>query len=145
LSDAREETQGAGGDAGALRQRLEQAAEGLRYVSEADHPFDFVSFPDATAADLAPERFAAVVGTPGAPVQEVPLDRFFAGQIDHVDPADAVSMAEVPRFRALKDALRTRLPDLRVLRVGSVEMDCYLVGSVKPTGLAGLHTLAAET
>jgi hypothetical protein len=132
-------------DAAAARQRLEQAAGSLRYVSEADHPFDFVSFPDAPADALTAGRFAAVVGRATDRVEEVDLDRFFTGQIENVDPADAVSMAEVPPFRALKAALRATLPDLRVFRVGGVAMDCYLVGSVAPRGIAGLHTQALET
>jgi hypothetical protein len=129
----------------AVRQALERAAGGLRYVSEADHPFDFVSFPGAPADALSPGPFAAAVGRAGERVEEVALDRFFAGHIEEVDPSDAVSVALAPRFRALKDALREQLPDVRVLRVGSVVMDCYLVGSVAPAGLAGLHTKVLET
>jgi hypothetical protein len=128
-----------------VRAPLVAAAGDLRYMSEADNPFDFVTFPSATAADLSPERFAALVGKPGAHVEEVTLDRFFAGMIERADPADAVSVALVPRFQALKNTLRATLPDLRVFRVGEVTLECYVVGTAPGGGLAGLHTQALET
>jgi hypothetical protein len=128
-----------------LRAELTTAAEGLRYVSEADHPFDFVSYPNAPADALTPQRVAEIVGKPGAPVEEVPLERFFAGMIESADPADAATQALVPRFRALRELLRRRMPDVRVFRVGQVEMECYLLGTVQSGGVAGLHTQALET
>ena len=129
----------------ALRTELNTTADGLRYVSEADHPFDFVAFPDAPPDALSVERIAAVVGKPGAPVEEVTLERFFSGMIESADPADAATQALVPRFRTLRDQLRERMPDVRAFRVGQVEMDCYLLGTVPSGGIAGLHTQALET
>ncbi len=126
----------------ALRAELEAAAAGLRYVSEADHPFAFVSLPGA-APDAA--SVAAAAGRAGATAEEVPLERFFAGQVEDADPGDPASAALVPRFRALRDLLRARLPDARAVRVGGPpEWECFLVGSVDG-GVAGLRTVALET
>ena len=129
----------------AVRAELQAAAGDLRYMSEADHPFDAVAYPAATADALTPERVAALVGSTAAEVEEVPLDRFFAGMIEDADPADPVSQALVPRYRALRDALRQRMADVRVFRLGKVDMDCYILGTVPGGGIAGLHTKALET
>ncbi|HEX8394268.1 MAG TPA: nuclease A inhibitor family protein [Longimicrobium sp.] len=130
-------------DVSALRAELESAASGLLYGSEGDYPFDFVAYPGATAADLAPERIGAVLGKPGEIAEEVPLERFFRHHVDG-DPNDPVGVAASGRYRALRDLLAQRLPDLRVFRLGRVQVECYLLGSV-PGGLAGLHTTAIET
>jgi hypothetical protein len=124
------------------RARLEQAAQGLLYTSESDYPFDYVSLPGAGAA-VTPEQFAALVGKAGQPAQEIDLERFFARHIDRVDAADGPSMALVPRYQALKAAL-AGLGSVRVFRVGSVTIDCYVVGAT-PAGLQGLHTVSVET
>lgn len=114
------------------RTRLERAAEGLVYLSEGDAPFQYV-------------EFAALPAPAGARVEEVTLERFFRGHIEEVDPSDATSVALRDRYAALRDTIREVLPDVRVYRVGEVEIRCYLVGSAPGGGLAGLMTTAWET
>jgi hypothetical protein len=125
------------------RARLEAAAEGLVYLSEGDAPFTFVELGAADA--LTPQSFAALAGSPGAPVEEVSLDRFFAGHIEESDPGDATAQSLVPRYRALRDALRETLTDVRVFRVGRMELRCYAVGRTPQGTVAGLVTTAWET
>jgi hypothetical protein len=129
----------------AFRADLASAADGLRYLSEADHPFDAVAFPGAGADALNPDRVAQLVGSTATDVEEVPLDRFFAGMIENADPADPVGQALVPRYKALRDTLRQRMPDVRVFRLGRTDMDCYVLGTFPGGGIAGLHTTALET
>jgi hypothetical protein len=116
-----------------LRRRLEGAAAGLVYLSEGEAPFAYV---EPTEAELHPD---------GARVEEVSLDRFFAGHIEESDPNDPVAQAHVERFRALKQALRESLEDVRVLRVGEVEIRCFIVGRTASGDLAGLATTAWES
>ncbi|MBD0319044.1 MAG: nuclease A inhibitor family protein [Gemmatimonadetes bacterium] len=125
------------------RARLEAAAEGLVYLSEGDAPFEFVEL--GAAGTLTPESFAALAGSPGAPVEEVPLDRFFAGHIEESDPGDPTAQSLVPRYRALRDALRETLSDVRVFRIGEMELRCYTVGRTPAGTIAGLVTTAWET
>lgn len=129
----------------ALRQALERAADGLLYLSEGEAPFEFVRLP-APTGPLTPESFRALVGAPAsAPVSEITVERFFHPMTEGVDPADAAAQELVPRYRALEDVLRTSLPDLRVFRVGKIEIRCYLVGTAPDGALAGLATTAYET
>lgn len=129
----------------ALRETLEHASEGLLYLSEGEAPFAFVELP-TPASPLTPESFRSLLGAPAdAPVAETTLDNFFRPMIEGVDPADAAVQALVPRYRALKETLAQALPDVRVFRVGTVEISCYLVGTAPDGALAGLATTAYET
>jgi hypothetical protein len=103
------------------------------YVSEGDAPFVYV---EPAELELHP---AAVR------VEEVSLERFFAGHIQESDPHDPVARAQVERFRALRETLRDSLRDVRVIRVGEVEIRCYLVGRTASEDLAGLATTAWES
>ena len=132
----------------ALRERLERAAEGLLYTSETDAPFEYVSAPrrggaggELTAAEVA----ALFAGGDGGPVGERTLDKFFARHIERVDPHDAASVALVPRYEALKAALRESLGSVRAVRVGAVEVRCFVVGLDARGDVAGLATRAVET
>jgi hypothetical protein len=127
-----------------VRAELERVAAGLLYTSEGDYPFDVVYWAGADAASLSPAGFAALAGRAGETVQEVSLDQFLARHIERVDPADSVSVALVPRYQALKDALRAGLPQLHVFRIGGSEIDCWVVGSAEG-GIAGVHTKSLET
>ncbi|HVE78700.1 MAG TPA: nuclease A inhibitor family protein [Gemmatimonadaceae bacterium] len=129
------------------RQRLEAAAEGLLYASEADEPFAFVAFPAAERSDapLTPQAFARLAGAPEARVEAMDLDTFLARHLDRSDPADAEARRQRPRWRRLATALRETLDDVRVYRVGEVEVGCYVVGWTADGVLAGLRTVAVET
>src|SRR5215208_3822260 len=128
----------------ALRERLERAADGLLYTSEIDVPFEYVCAArraGASAAAAPPDarEVAALFGAGGdEPLGERTLDDFFARHIERVDPADGPSMALVPRFEALKAALRESLRDARAVRVGKVEVRCYVVGLDARGDVAGL-------
>lgn len=103
------------------------------YVSEGDAPFVYV---EPTELELHPA---------GVRVEEVSLERFFAGHIQESDPSDPVAQAQVERFRALQQTLRESLRDVRVIRVGEVEIRCYIVGRTASGSLAGLATTAWES
>ena len=128
-----------------LRAELEGAGRGLLYLSEGEAPFEYVELPGASAADLTPARFAALLGAPaGTAVTEQSLDQFLSGHLEASDPAAPVPQAQRGAFAALKALLERRLAGVRVLRVGAVEIRCYLVG-VSDGAVAGLATTAFET
>jgi hypothetical protein len=143
------------------REHLERAAAGLLYSSESDYPLQFFSLPCAGEGDLTPAGFLVRLGVSqqfidefNVPidrlVEERPLDGFFPSSADlagyyGTDPSDPKVVAESKRFRRLEAALRKRLKGVRVLRVGYVEIRCYIVGRTVDGDLAGLVTTAIET
>lgn len=129
-----------------LKARLEAAAGGLFYTSEGDAPFEYVELGTADGSALTAESFGRLAGVaPGVRVEEVTLERFFEGHIEASDPADPQGLALRDRYRALRETLRGSLADVRVFRVGEVEIRCYLVGRADDNAIVGLATTAWET
>ena len=123
------------------------AAEGLVYTSESDRPFEWFELPGGAAGwPYDAGEFARRIGAAaGAPVEERTLDRFFKPHIETVDPLDTRAQGIRPRYEALKKLLATRLDEVRVFRVGRIEIDCFVVGSDGHGNLAGVRTVAVET
>ena len=131
-----------------LRERLERATEGLVYSSEGDHPFRFITL-DVLPSDWPPAagEFAAMIGAgEGDPVEESDIHQLLARHVERADPLDAGAQALRSRYDALRNSLRTELQDLRVFRVGRVQVRCFALGVDPASGrVAGLETLAIET
>jgi hypothetical protein len=134
-------------DTSDLRPRLEDAAEGLVYTSESDRPFEWFELAGGAAGwPYGAGEFARRIGAAaGAPVEERTLDRFFKPHIETTDPYDTRAQEIRPRYEALKKLLATSLRDVRVFRVGRIEIGCYVVGADGGGNLAGLRTVAVET
>jgi len=129
-----------------VRERLESAAEGLLFISESESPFEYEELPADTPAALTPDSVRAALGEPEeTPVEETSLDRFLSGHIERADPADPVAQENVGRFRALKQALTESLSEVKVFRVGEVEVRYHVLGRTPDGRIAGLAASALET
>lgn len=130
-----------------LKAEIEKAAEGLLYTSESDRPFEWFELAGgAQGWPYGVDEFARRIGAPAdAPLEERELDRFFRPHIEGVDAIDTRSMEIRPRFEALKRLLASRLREVRVFRVGRIEIDSYVVGDAGGGTLAGVRTVAVET
>lgn len=129
-----------------LRARIESAAEGLLYTSESDRPFDWFFLPGGAAGwPYGAEEFARRAGLAAEQPEERTLDRLLAPHIERSDPSDARMQEVRPRYEAVKQTLRESVAEVRVFRLGSVEVHCYAVGDDGRGNLAGLHTVAVET
>jgi len=145
----------------ALREELEKAAAGLNYSSESDYPFRFFTLPAEDETDLTPQGFLSRIGVSQQFIDEVslPIDRlveertldgFFPTDDDlaeyyGIDASDPKIVSESKRFRKLETVLKKRLHGVKVLRVGQVEIRCYIAGLDEDGNIAGLVTTAIET
>lgn len=128
------------------RERVESAAEGLLFISETESPFEYEELPGNAPPELTADAVRAALGEPeGTPASELSLDRFLAGHIEEADPADPVAQENVGRFRALKQALAESLADVRVFRVGDVQVRYHALGRTPDGRVAGLSASALET
>ena len=73
------------------------------------------------------------------------VDNFFAIATQEEDWHDEEERETVQRFQNLVNVLKQNLSQLQVYRVGSVEIDAYIVGITNGSGLAGLSTKLVET
>ncbi len=129
--------------ADALRATLDAASSRLLYPSETDAPIRALS-PDAVTHMPSIDDFADVIGMTARPsVRAEPFEAF----MQPLTSSDANTPSEqlrAARFRSLERALRAQLTDLRVYRVGTVDVRVYVVGLTACGELAGVETTALE-
>ncbi|MEG4218842.1 nuclease A inhibitor family protein [Microcoleus sp. Pol14C6] len=123
--------------------QLKQASEGLLFGSETDAPFKVISWP--IQEELTPAKLLQLTNhPPDAPLEIVSVEEFFDVANAEEDWHDEEERETVQRFQNLVSILKQNLSQLQVYRVGSVDIDAYIVG-VTPGGLAGLSTKLVET
>lgn len=130
-----------------LRNKIEAAASDLVYSSESDRPFEWFFLDDgATGWPYDGTELAKRLGVPATTrIEERSLDDFFRRHIETSDPYDVRAQQIRPRYEALKEVLRSTLHNPRVVRMGSIEVRCFIVGADRDGNLAGLSTIAIET
>jgi hypothetical protein len=130
-----------------LREELERASSGLVYSSESDRPFEFFSqrYPGKSGAPSAAD-FARLIEAPSEELVEVrSLEKFFARHTTTSDPYDGEAQKIRPRYEELVRVISRNLRDVKVYRVGKIEVSCYIAGLDADGNLAGLKTVAVET
>jgi hypothetical protein len=124
---------------------LTRSAEGLFYMSESDYPLEPVRLEGAD--EPGPERLRALAGA-GADsrVETRSLEEFFR-------PAAAARMPvggtnDAPRAASFQGVVRTleeNLEDIRVYRIGEINIPVYILGRSASGNWLGLSTRIVET
>ena len=124
--------------------QLKQASKGLLFLSESDAPFEVINWP--AQGELTPAKLLQLTNhPPDAPLEVVTVDEFFAIAPQEEDWHDEEERETVKRFQHLMSVLKHNLSQLQVFRVGSINIDAYIVG-VTPSGdWTGLSTKLLET
>ena len=124
--------------------QLQKASNGLLFLSETDAPFEVVHW--SAQGELTPAQVLQLTEhPPDAPVELRTVDQFFAIATAEEDWHDQDERETVQRFQNLVSILKQNLSQLQVYRVGSIDIDAYVVG-VTPSGeWAGLATKLVET
>ena len=126
-----------------LINQLRQASEGLFWMSEADYPFEAFVWEETT---ITPEQLKATTGhSPDTSVETVGVDKFFCHCTTEQDWHNEEEKAEVKRYQALLETLKSNLKDIQVYRLGKVEVEIYIIGKTPSGHLLGLSTKAVET
>jgi hypothetical protein len=129
-----------------LEQILTEAAKDLLYPSESDYPFEYFEW-DLSEGNPLTDALVRKYTSRGsdAPVKEVSFTDFFGRLTEVRDWYGEEEKATVERFAVLRDRLSQLLADLRVFRVGTVEIDVYIVGKSPSGKWVGLRTKSVET
>jgi hypothetical protein len=124
--------------------QLQQASEGLLFLSETDAPFEVITW--QTPGELTPAKLLQLTNhPPDAPVKVVSVDDFFAIATAEEAWHDEEKEETVKRFQHLVSILKQNLSQLQVYRVGSIEIDVYIMGMTPGGEVAGLSTKLVET
>ncbi len=127
----------------AIANLLKTASADLRFMSESDYPFELVLW--SAAREATPENLLQHMGKPpGTLVKVVDLDSFFSSATQEQDWYGAEEKATVTKYRNLVETIKNNLTDVKVFRIGEIEIDVYIVGKVD-AGLVGLKTKVVET
>ena len=148
-----------------LCSELEKASDGLLHISEGDHYYSFFTFyqgdfgePDGkltrewflSGFGISKEQIEVLKIPLDKIIEEISLDDFLPdintlAEYNGSDISDPEVKAEAKKYKKLKTLLRKRLKDVKVFRVGKVEVRCYIAGVAEDGSIAGLVTTAIET
>lgn len=126
-----------------IDETLRQASQDLLMPSESECPFEVVCWEGQD--DLTDQKLLELTGHGAdASVETVELDYVFRNVAQEKEWHDAVQKANVPKFQHLVSTLKN-LNDLKVYRVGTIDIDVYIVGKTPDGNLVGLSTKVVET
>ena len=126
-------------NSGSLARKLEEACSGLIYISETDAPI--VPFFQAKGeGGLSQGTFGD-----SSAVEQASFSEFFERLTTDRDWYGEAEKKTAKRFAELQKLLEEELRDLKVLRVGTVQIDIYVIGTDADGNTVGFQTKAVET
>jgi Nuclease A inhibitor-like protein len=118
---------------------LQQNTVDLVWVSESDYPFQIVVWNKKEInLRLFPDRADEAI-------EVISLDDFFAPALKIEDWYEAEELANVDRYKLLLGTISSNLTEINVFRIGSIEIDIYIVGKTPSGDVIGLKTTIVET
>ena len=126
-----------------LLNELREATRGLTFMSEADYPFEVFNW---GAAEPTDEFLRGLTGGASVvPVETTTAANFFRVAASEAEWKNAEQLTEARRFRTLLSLLEQNLTDLRVYRVGAVNIPVYVAGRGASGNWLGVSTRVVET
>jgi len=127
-----------------LKNQLKNAVEGLSFTSETDAnvlPFFGGQAQQVTREEILSQTKSAA----NSPVEEKDFTGFFAPLTEVQDWFGDEEKATAQKFAWLKELLERNLRDLKVFKIGKIQLDIYVVGLDAENNLLGITTKAVET
>ena len=113
---------------GHLLAQLKKASAGLLVMSESDYPFEIIRWDGST--EINPEFLRSLTDEPAeSRVEETSLEQFLASG----------------QFEQLEGFLRKHLTDLKVYKVGAINIPVYIIGKSPEGSCLGLSTRVVQT
>jgi hypothetical protein len=126
--------------------QLKNASSGLLCMSESESPFEFFQWELPQPQDLTPEKVCQQTNhSLDTPVEMVDIDDFFKVATTEQDWQDATEKETVKKYQQLVKILKQSLRHLKVYRLGSRNIDVYIVGQTSSGEWVGLSTQVVET
>jgi nuclease A inhibitor-like protein len=124
------------------KERFDQLAEGLLFMSETDAPLDYFELSPEKSQQWPPStsgQFPELIGEdPATHVENLAPEKFFRDlRPGNEDREDQVA--------ALQKAMTRELRNLEGFRVGEIQIKIFVLGTDDSCKVAGLRTLSVET
>lgn len=125
---------------------LQKATEGLLCCSESEYPFDVLLWESPELLPLTETKLLMHTNHPeNTDIKLVEVDDFFRLATTEEAWYSSEEKQIVNKYRALVKTLKNCLSDVKVYRLGNVEIDVYIIGLTPAGNLAGLSTKLVET
>lgn len=125
-----------------LAERIEKVARGLYYISETDS--QIVAFVGEKASVADAETLLRQIKSSES-VEERDFEDFFKRLTEMQEWFGEGETRDANKFNDLKRLLEENLRELKVFKVGKIEIDVFVVGLDKENVLTGIRTKAVET
>lgn len=125
-------------------QKIKDAASGLLYLSESDYPFEAVHI-QADASSLGDHLLAHSGKPKGTQVEPITLEHFLRNMVKVYPGATPGQQQTAQRFQYLQQVLQEELTDINVYRIGSIQVDAFIIGKLNDGTYGGLRTKLVET
>ena len=79
------------------------------------------------------------------PVETQTVDYFFRNMVKTYPGYSEEQQATAQRFLKLQELLRQKLKDAQVYRIGSIQIDAFIIGRLQDGSYGGLRTKLIET
>ena len=123
-------------------EKIKAAAEGLLFMSESDHPLEIITINPQHEVE---KEIKTLSGKDDSQIEIQTVDHFFRNHIRTYPDEPAEQTVRAKRFVNLVDTLKKNLDDVKVYRIGSVQVDAFIIGKLKDGSYAGLRTKLIET
>ncbi|MBU7585871.1 MAG: nuclease A inhibitor family protein [Nostoc sp. TH1S01] len=129
-----------------VTQKLKQTSNSLLMMSESEYPFEVIFWSGEGQQTLTNQKLLQLTGHPlETPVETVELDYFFRNSAEAKEWHDEIQKQDVQKFQALVKTLKENLTDIKVYRLGTINIDVYILGKTVSGDLAGISTKVVET
>lgn len=129
-----------------LLDKLKLASDGLLFMSESEYPFEVFLWQSKEKQLLNAEFVLSKLNKPyDTKVEFVDLDSFFEVATTEEDWHSPEDKEIVKKYHNLVKIIKENLSDIKVARLGEIEIDVYIIGRVPSSDLAGLCTKVIET
>ncbi|MEH2208776.1 MAG: nuclease A inhibitor family protein [Nostoc sp.] len=129
-----------------ITEKLKQASDGLLMISESEYPFEAFLWSNQAQEPMTAQKLLQLTGHPQeTSVEEIELDYFFRNCTQEKEWHDEIQKQNVPKFKSLVKMLQDTFTDINIYRIGTINIDVYIVGKTPSGDLAGISTKVVET
>lgn len=125
---------------------LQTAIDHLQWISESEYPFETFDWSSQAISELTDKKLLELTQHPlDANVETQDLGTFFEVVTQPQDWYGDEEIATMKQYQQLVATLKQHLTNLKVYRLGEINLDIYIVGQTPDSHLAGIATKAVET
>ncbi len=127
-----------------LLEKIKKLSEGLYYLSETDA--EICVFAGGTVTEITTDVLLnETENLPNKKTTEIDFTNFFDKLCQKLDWYNEQDNKKAERFCKLKELLESNLTQLKVYKIGKIQIEIYVIGLDKRNRITGIKTKAVET